>query len=72
MSKIPAFKPIEIIKILKKAGFKLVRQKGSHQIYLKNNRAVTIPYHNRDLRKGTLNAIIKQSGLTLKEFLNLK
>lgn len=72
MSKIPALKPIEVIKILKKAGFKFIRQKGSHQIYLKNNRAVTVPYHNSDLRKGTLIAIIKQSGLTLREFIHLK
>lgn len=72
MPKIPALKPKGVIKILERAGFKFVRQKGSHRIYLKHNRAVTVPYHNRDLRKGTVQAIIKQSGLTLEEFLNLK
>ncbi len=71
MPRIPTFKPKEVIKILEKAGFKFVRQKGSHRIYLKNNRAVTVPYHNKDIRKGTLGAVIKQSGLTLEEFLNL-
>lgn len=72
MPKIPALKPIGVIKILKRAGFKFIRQKGSHQIYFKNNRAVVVPYHRNDLRKGTLIAIIKQSGLTLKEFIDLK
>lgn len=72
MPKIPALKPKEVMKILERAGFRFIRQKGSHRLYLKNNRAVTVPYHNKDLRKGTVRAIIKQSGLTLKEFLNLK
>jgi len=58
MPRIPTFKPKEVIKILEKAGFKFVRQKGSHRIYLKNNRAVTVPYHNKDIRKGTLGAVI--------------
>ncbi|KKQ73757.1 MAG: hypothetical protein US94_C0026G0004 [Berkelbacteria bacterium GW2011_GWB1_38_5] len=57
MPRIPTFKPKEVIKILEKAGFKFVRQKGSHRIYLKNNRAVTVPYHNKDIRKGTLGAV---------------
>lgn len=72
MPKIPALKPKAVIKILERAGFIFVRQKGSHRIYLKNNRTITIPYHNKDLRKGTLKAIIKQSGLTLEKFLDLK
>lgn len=72
MSQIPALKPQKVIKILERAGFIFIRQKGSHRIYLKDNRAVTVPYHNKDLRKGTLLAIIKQSGLPLKDFLNRK
>lgn len=72
MPKIPALKPKEVIKILEKAGFKFVRQKGSHRIYLKNNLAVTIPCHNQDLHKGTLGAIIKQSGLTINDFIKTK
>lgn len=71
MPKLPALKPRQVIGILEKAGFVFVRQKGSHRIYVKGNIGVTIPYHNRDLRKGTLRTIIKQSGFTLQEFLKL-
>ena len=72
MPKIPALKPKEVIKILEKAGFKFIRQKGSHRIYLKDGRAITVPQHNKDLHIGTLKAIIKQSGFTLQNFLKTK
>jgi len=71
MRKLPALKPREVAKALGKAGFSFVRQKESHRIYLKENIAVTIPWHNRDLKKGTLRHIIKQAGLSTKEFLKL-
>jgi hypothetical protein len=32
---------------------------------------VTVPYHNRDLKRGTLQSIIKQSGIPLDEFPSL-
>jgi predicted RNA binding protein YcfA (HicA-like mRNA interferase family) len=71
MPKLPALKPKEVIKVLEKAGFSFVRQKGSHRIYVKGNVGITIPYHNKDLKKGTLRHIIKQAGLTVREFLQL-
>jgi len=71
MFKLPALKPKKVIEALEKAGFSFIRQKGSHRIYTKGNIGVTIPYHNKDLKKGTLRHIIKQSGLTIEEFLRL-
>ena len=71
MTKLPALRPKEVIKVLEKAGFSFVRQKGSHRIYVKENMGVTIPFHNKDLKKGTLRHIIKQSGLTIEKFLKL-
>lgn len=71
MSKIPSLKPRDVIKILERAGFNFVRQKGSHRMYIKEHKGVTVPYHNKDLRKGTLRSIIKQSGLSTEEFLKL-
>ena len=68
MPKIPALKPKIVIKILTHEGFVFVRQKGSHRIYIKADRSVTVPYHNQDLRKGTLLSIIKKSGLNPKLF----
>jgi len=71
MPRLPVLKPKQLIKVLEKAGFSFVRQKGSHRIYIKDNIGITIPCHSKELKKGTLRHIIKQSGLTLKEFLDL-
>jgi len=71
MPRLPALRPREAVQVLEKAGFSFIRQKGSHRLYVKGDTVVTIPYHSRDLKKGTLRQIIKQSGLTLKEFLEL-
>lgn len=57
-------KPRQIIKVLESKGFKLIRQKGSHRLYRKSQLRVTVPYHTKDLKPGTLRNILKQSGLT--------
>jgi len=61
------------MKALEKAGFILDRIKGSHHIYFNSStgRRVTVPYHNKDLKRSTLNSIIKESGLSREEFLKL-
>jgi len=75
MTKLKPMKPEQVIRKLKKAGFHFDRQaKGSHEIWYnpKTRRRTTIPNHpGIDLPKGTLRAIIKQTGLTLEEFLRL-
>lgn len=71
MPKLPVLKPKQVIKVLEKAGFYFVRQKGSHRIYIKEEIGIVIPYHNKDMRKGTLKNIIRQSGINLGEFLDL-
>ena len=56
----------EVIKKIEKDGWYLVRIKGSHRQYKHPNKKglVTISGHLRDdLAKGTLNSILKQSGL---------
>jgi predicted RNA binding protein YcfA (HicA-like mRNA interferase family) len=52
-------------------GFKIVRQSGSY-IHLWNEKRrilVTVPNH-KELAKGTLNAIIKQSKMDKEELLS--
>ena len=71
MPQLPACTPANVIRALERAGFLFVRQKGSHRMYIKGHLSVVIPYHNKDLKKGTLKNIIKQSGLTLEKFLEL-
>ena len=71
--KLPALKPVEVVKALERAGFVVKRQTGSHVIMYKAElrRPISIPQHPRDLPKGTVRAIIRQAGLTLEEFLQL-
>ena len=57
--------PKEMIKLLKKNGFIIVSQNGSH-VKLTNpetGRTVIVPYHSKDLKKGLEQAILKQAGL---------
>lgn len=71
MAKLPGVKPREAAAVLLKAGFEFARQRGSHRMYAKGSVGVTIPWHTRDLRKGTLRQIIRQAGLTPDEFVRL-
>lgn len=57
-------KPRQVIKVLGEKGFSFTRQKGSHRLYRKGQLRVTVPYHTKDLKPGTLRNILKQSGLT--------
>ncbi|MEK7497603.1 MAG: type II toxin-antitoxin system HicA family toxin [Patescibacteria group bacterium] len=70
MPKLPSFKPREIEKVLSKNGFYIKRQVGSHRTYYnpKTNKITIVPFHSRDLPKGTVRSIIKQSGLEEKIF----
>ncbi len=50
------------------------RQSGSHAILRHGSdatRRVTVPMHTRDLKRGTLRSIVRQSGLTVDEFVRL-
>jgi len=56
-------KPKKLIKILKHGGWEVDRIQGSHHIMKKDNQTVSIPVHNKDLKTGLLNKILKQTGL---------
>ena len=72
--KLPAVTSREVVAALKRAGFYIHHQKGSH-VTLKHSsdpsKRVTVPYHNRDLNKRTLGRILDQAGLTTEEFVAL-
>lgn len=62
-----SYTPKEIIDILLINGFELIRTKGSHQIFINKQTGLRtiVPMHNKDLKKGTLHAILKQAGIDL-------
>jgi predicted RNA binding protein YcfA (HicA-like mRNA interferase family) len=54
----------EIVNKLLCQGWRLVSVRGSHhKMEDPTGKVVVIPCHNKDLPKGTLNAILKQTGL---------
>ena len=73
-NKLSVIKPKKIVRILKKLGFEERRQTGSHLIFRhpESKKIIPIPIHNKDLKKGTLLNILKQAGISKKEFLKLK
>jgi len=66
--KLPALKPKRVIKALGRGGFEIHHAAGSHYILKKEKLRVTVPYHNKDLKPGTLRSIIEQAGLTVENF----
>lgn len=71
---LPALRPAKVLKALLGAGFYIHHIKGSHH-FLKHAEKpelrVTIPIHNRDLKRKTLASIIEQAGYSPEEFLKL-
>lgn len=74
MTKLPVAKPGKVIKALERAGFVLDRVSGSHYHFTHPSDPalfVSVPYHTKDLKTGTLAAIIKQTGMSIDEFRKL-
>jgi len=62
-------KPKEVVKVLEKHDFLLVRQVGSHAKYRHpDDRWTIVPMHNKDLKRATFSSILKQSGLKRSDF----
>jgi predicted RNA binding protein YcfA (HicA-like mRNA interferase family) len=74
VSKLTPAKPDEVVRMLKKLGFTLIRQSGSHAVFRHaDGRWTTVPIHRgRDVAKGTLRKILKDAGVTVEEFEKLR
>ena len=72
MSKLPLLDAKEKAKILKKLGFELKRQEGSHIILRRDIpfAQVSVPDH-KELDRGTLRAIIRDADISIDEFVRL-
>lgn len=70
---LPTLSPTKVIRALKKAGFEIDHQTGSHVYLRRENKPgrITVPFHRRDLKKGTLKSILRQAELSVEEFLDL-
>jgi len=45
LPKLPRLTAQEAEKLLLKAGFNLIRSKGSHRIYMKGDKRIIVPFH---------------------------
>lgn len=73
MGRLAGFSYQDVTKKLTKLGFKLKRQgKGSHEAWTNSAEDIdiTIPRH-RELKEGTLRAILKQADIDVDIFLNV-
>jgi predicted RNA binding protein YcfA (HicA-like mRNA interferase family) len=64
-----------MVRALQKAGFVTVRISGSHHRLVHPSdasRAATVPVHGaKTLKRGTLQSILRQTGIALEELLDL-
>jgi predicted RNA binding protein YcfA (HicA-like mRNA interferase family) len=72
MTRLPSLKSRQIVSALERCGFTVIRITGSHyQLFNERTRRhTTVPYHNRDLPRGTVAAIVRQAGVKREEFLS--
>lgn len=68
--RLPALSAREVIRVLERHGFMLVRQSGSHAIYYHSDgRRTTVPIHGkRTLGRGLLRQIMRDANLTAEDF----
>ena len=69
MPKLPSLTSKKLIRILEKIGFTIDRSTGSHYIFYnsKTKKRAVVPYHVKDLPKGTIMSILKEAGIDRKE-----
>lgn len=73
MSNLPAVDGQRFIKALRKAGFEVIRIKGSHHFLRhKDGRSTVVPVHGKEnIGIGLFHKILKDCEMTIDEFLNL-
>lgn len=72
MSRLSGFSYRDVARRMRTFGYRLDRQaQGSHEIWrhAETGRKVTIPWRSRDMRDGTLHAILREAGIEVDEFL---
>jgi len=71
VAELPVLRPREVVRALEKAGFFLHHQTGSPAVLRHRSDPlprVTVPMHARDIKRGTLRAIVRSAGMAVEEF----
>lgn len=53
----------DLLKLLNRSGWVVVRINGSHHVLQKNGKTIVVPIHGKDIPIGLLNKILKETGL---------
>jgi predicted RNA binding protein YcfA (HicA-like mRNA interferase family) len=69
MPKLPGVNHQHAVRVLEKAGFRIIRQ-GKHIVMSDGVRILTIPRHN-PINAITMGGIVRDAGLTIDEFREL-
>ncbi len=71
--KLPSLNSRQLIRVLERKGWRVHRIRGSHYIMVHEALAfpVTVPLHNRDLKIGTLNSILRDACISREELRDL-
>lgn len=74
MPKFPSLTPKKLISFLKNQGFVEDHTSGSHIVFYNpiTKRRAVVPFHKKDLPKGTLFSILKEAGFSKKDYLQSK
>jgi predicted RNA binding protein YcfA (HicA-like mRNA interferase family) len=63
-----------VLQALQREGFFIHHTAGNHYVLKHPDKPalrVTLPYHNKDLKRRTLASIIEQAGMNVDEFIRL-
>lgn len=73
MPPLPVLPGMRVVRALEKAGFEVVRIRGSHYVLRHpDGRGTSVPVHrSQEVRTGTLRAILRDCQLRVDEFLTL-
>lgn len=73
MPKFSALTPTKLIQFLKRYGFVEDRTSGSHILLYHpgTQKRAVVPFHRRDIPKGTLFSILKSAGFSKDDYLKL-
>lgn len=69
---LPVLSGSEVRKAFEKVGWECVRQRGSHMVMVKDGHIATLSVPNhKTVAKGTLRGLIRSTGLSVDQFLEL-
>ena len=70
MPPVPLLRPQEVVRVFRRLGWEVARQRGSHIILTKPSHIATlsVPDHSQ-VARGTLRSLIAKAGLSVEEFL---